>query len=94
VQTVERPGALCDQVNKRLSESRRIASEADSGSTLPRRSLREAASGEVASAVASASSSSFLGVSPAKLESSRTRAESLGATSTTDSPEPANLPAR
>ena len=44
VETVERPGALCDQVTKRLSESRRIASEADSGSTRARRSLREAAS--------------------------------------------------
>jgi hypothetical protein len=89
VETVERPGALCDQVTKRLSESRRIASEADSGSTRARRSLREAAS-----ALARASSSSLLRASPAKLESSRTRAESLGATSTTDSPEPANLPAR
>jgi hypothetical protein len=45
--------------SSRLSESRRIASEADSGSTRARRSLREAAS-----AVARASSSSFLRAFP------------------------------
>ena len=39
-------------------------------------------------------SPSFLRALPAELESTRTLAESLGGTSTTDSPEPANLPAR
>ena len=43
-------------------------------------------------AVARASSSSFLRALP--VESTRTRAESLGGTSTTDSPAAANLPAR
>ena len=70
-----------------LSESRRIASEAASGSTGASLSLREAAN-----AIARASSSSFLRALP--LESTRTLAESFGGTSTTDSPEPANLPAR
>ena len=73
--------------SSRLSESRRSASEAASGSTVASRSLREAAS-----AVARASSPSFLRALP--LESTRTLAESLGGTSTTDSPEPANLTAR
>src|SRR5215211_926516 len=73
--------------SSRLSESRRSTSEAASGSTAASLSLREAAS-----AVARASSSSFLRALP--LESRRTRAESLGGTSTTDSPEPASLPAR
>ena len=72
-----------------LSESRRSTSESASGSTGASLSLREAAS-----AVARASSPSFLRALPAKLESTRTRAESLGGTSTTDSPEAANLPAR
>ena len=47
-----------------------------------------------AKALARASSPSFLRALPAKLESTRTRAESLGGTSTTDSPAAANLPAR
>jgi hypothetical protein len=55
--------------SSRLSESRRSTSEAASGSTGANLSLREAAS-----AVARASSSSFLRALPAKLESSRTRA--------------------
>ena len=42
--------------------------------------------------MARASSPSFLRALP--VESTRTRAESLGGTSTTDSPEPANLTAR
>jgi hypothetical protein len=75
--------------SSRLSESRRSTSEVASGSTCASRPLREAAS-----AVASASRPSFLRALPAKLESTRTRAESFGGTSTTDSPEPANLPAR
>src|SRR5215207_5509985 len=57
----------------RLSERRRSTSDAASGSTAASRSLREAAS-----AVARASSPSFLRALPAKLESTRTRAESLG----------------
>jgi hypothetical protein len=44
--------------------------------------------------VARASSPSFLRALPAKLESTRTRAESLGGTSTTDSPAADNLTAR
>jgi hypothetical protein len=87
MQAVERSGTLGHQVNKRLSESRRSTSELSSGSTAASLSLREAAK-----AVARASTPSFLRALP--LESTRTRAESLGATSTTDSPEPANLPAR
>ena len=47
---------------------------------------------EAASAVAKASRRSFLRALP--LESTRTLAESLGGTSTTDSPEAANLTAR
>jgi hypothetical protein len=75
--------------SSRLSQSRRSTSEPISGSTAARRSLREAAS-----AVASASSLSFLRALPAKLESTRTLAESLGGTSTTDSPAAASLTAR
>jgi hypothetical protein len=75
--------------SSRLSESRRSASEPTSGSTAASRSLREAAR-----AVARASSPSFLRALPAKLESTRTRAESLGGTSTTHSPAATNLPAR
>jgi hypothetical protein len=70
-----------------LSESSRSTSEESSGSTAASLSLREAAS-----AVARASIPSFLRALP--LESTRTRAESLGGTSTTDSPAAANLPAR
>jgi len=73
--------------SSRLSESRRSTSEAASGSTAVSRSLREAAS-----AVARASTPSFLRALP--VESTRTRAESLGGTSTTDSPAAANLTAR
>jgi hypothetical protein len=73
----------------RLSESRRSTSDEASETTVASRSLREAAK-----AVARASSPSFLRAFPAKLESTRTRAESLGGTSTTDSPEAANFPAR
>ena len=73
--------------SSRLSESRRSTSEAASGSTGARRPLREAAS-----AVARASTPSFLRALP--VESTRTRAESFGGTSTTDSPEVANLTAR
>jgi hypothetical protein len=73
--------------SSRLSESRLSTSEAASGSTAAKRSLREAAS-----AVARASSSSFLRALP--LESTLTRAESLGGTSTTHSPAAANLTAR
>jgi hypothetical protein len=75
--------------SSRLSERRRSTSEPTSGSTTASRSLREAAN-----AVARASSPSFLRALPAKLESTRTRAESLGGTSTTDSPAAANLPTR
>src|SRR5215218_4613934 len=75
--------------SSRLSESRRSASDAASGSTAASLSLREAAS-----AVARASTPSFLRALPAKLESTLTLAESLGGTSTTDSPAAANLPAR
>jgi hypothetical protein len=49
---------------------------------------------EAAKAVARASSPSFLRALPAKLESTLTRAESLGGTSTTHSPAAANLTAR
>jgi hypothetical protein len=73
--------------SSRLSESRRSASDAASGSTAAKRSLREAAS-----AVATASTRSFLRAFP--LESTLTRAESLGGTSTTDSPAAASLTAR
>ena len=58
-----------------------------SGSTGASRSLREAAK-----AVARASTPSFLRALP--VESTLTRAESLGGTSTTDSPGATNLPAR
>jgi hypothetical protein len=75
--------------SSRLSESKRSTSEAASGSTATSRSLPEAAS-----AVARASSPSFLRALPAKLESTRILAESLGGTSTTDLPEAANLAAR
>jgi hypothetical protein len=64
-----------------------LTSGSASGSTVASRSLHEAAN-----AVARASSQSFLRAVP--LESRRTRAESLGGTSTTDSPEAANLTAR
>src|SRR5215204_4356743 len=87
VEAVERPSTLSHQVNKRLSESKRSASEPTSGSTATRRPLREAAS-----AVARASSPSFLRALP--VESTRTRAESLGGTSTTDSPAAVSLAAR
>jgi hypothetical protein len=60
----------------------------DRGSTVASLSLREAAR----SAVAKASRPSFLRALP--LQSTLTRAESLGGTSTTDSPEPASLIAR
>jgi hypothetical protein len=73
--------------SSRLSESKRNTSAAASGSTVGSRSLCQAAS-----AVARASSPSFLRALP--LESTRTRAESLGGTSTTDSPAADNLPAR
>jgi hypothetical protein len=75
--------------SSRFSESRRSASHAASGSTGARRSLRDPAS-----AVARASRLSFLRALPVNLESTLTRAESLGGTSTTDSPEPAKLTAR
>jgi len=75
--------------SSRLSESRLSTSEAASGSTAAKRSLREAAK-----AVAKASSPSFLRALPAKLESTLTRAESLGGTSTTHSPAAANLTVR
>ena len=84
---VERPGALGHQVNKRLSESRRSASDAASGSTAASRTLREAAK-----AVAKASTPSFFRALP--LESTLTRAESFGGTSTTDSPVATSLTAR
>jgi hypothetical protein len=74
--------------SSRLSERRRNTSaESASGSTTASRSLRQAAS-----AVARASSSPFLRALP--LESTRTRAESLDGTSTTDSPSalPTSLP--
>jgi hypothetical protein len=70
-----------------LSESKRSTSESASGSTGASLSLREAAS-----AVARASSPSFLRALP--VESTRTLAESLGGTSSTHSPEAANLSAR
>jgi hypothetical protein len=75
-----------------LSESRRSTSDAASGSTAARRSLPEAAS-----AVARASRREHRGhrsYERCRSKSTRTRAESLGGTSTTDSPEVANLPAR
>ena len=87
VEAVERPGALGHQVNKRLSESRRSASDAASGSTAASRTLREAAK-----AVAKASTPSFFRALP--LESTLTRAESFGGTSTTDSPVATSLTAR
>src|SRR5215218_1895284 len=70
-----------------LSERSRSASEPTSGSTAASLSLREAAN-----AIARASTPSFLRALP--LESTLTLAESLGGTSTTDSPAAANLPAR
>ncbi len=73
--------------SSRLSESRRSASDAASGSTAASLSLREAAR-----AVARASSPSFFLALP--VESTLTRAESLGGTSTTDSPVAASLTAR
>ena len=73
----------------RLSESRRSTSDEASETTVASLSLREAAK-----AVARASTPSFLRALPAKLESTRTRAESFGGTSTTDSPAAANFPAR
>jgi hypothetical protein len=73
--------------SSRLSERRRSTSDSASGSTAASRSLRQAAN-----AVARASSLSFLRALP--VESTRTRAESLGGTSTTDSPAAANLWAR
>jgi hypothetical protein len=73
--------------SSRLSESRRSTSDSASGSTTASRPLCEAAK-----AVARASSSSFLRALP--VESTRTRAESFGGTSTTDSPAAASLPAR
>jgi hypothetical protein len=75
--------------SSRLSESRRSTSESASGFTAASLSLREAAK-----AVARASSPSFLRALPAKLQSTLTRAESFGGTSTTASPVAANLPAR
>jgi hypothetical protein len=75
--------------SSRLTESRRSTSDAASRSTVASLSLREAAS-----AVARASSPSFFLALPAKLERTRTLAESLGGTSTTDSPAATNLPAR
>jgi hypothetical protein len=84
VQAVERSGVRSATKSPRLSESSRSTSEPASGSTVGSRSLRQAAS-----AVARASSPSFFGALP--LESTRTRAESLGGTSTTDSPAAANL---
>ncbi len=57
--------------SSRLSESRRSTSDSASGSTVASRSLHEAAN-----AVARASSQSFLRALP--VESTRTRAESLG----------------
>ena len=87
VEAVERPGVRSATKSSRLSVRRRSTSDSASGSTAARRSLREAAN-----AVARASNSSFLRALP--LESIRTRAESLGGTSTTDSPAAANLWAR
>jgi hypothetical protein len=89
MQAVERSGTLCNQVYKRLSESRRSTSELSSGSTPASLLLREAAR-----AVARASTPSFLRALPAKLESTLTLAESFGGTSTTDSPAATSLPAR
>jgi hypothetical protein len=68
---------------QRLSESRRSTSDSDSGSITASRSLREAAM---------ASSPSFLRTLP--LQSTHTRAETLGGMSTTDSSAAHNLPAR
>jgi hypothetical protein len=75
--------------SSRLSESRLSTSDAASGSTAASLSLPEAAS-----AVARASRPSFFLALAAKLESTLTRAESLGGTSTTDSPAATSLPAR
>ena len=73
---LERSGTLGHQVFfAPLGKQAQSTSEAASGSTVASRSLREAAN-----AVARASSLSFLRALPAKLESTRTRAESLGAT--------------
>jgi hypothetical protein len=74
--------------SSRLSESRRSASEAASGSTAASLSLCDAAK-----AVARASTPSFF-LRALPVESTLTRAESLGGTSTTDSPFAANLTAR
>jgi hypothetical protein len=85
VQTVVNARVRSATKSWRLSEGSRRTSAPASGSTVGSRSLRQAAS-----AVARASSPSFLRVLP--LESTRsTRAESLGGTSTTDSPAAANL---
>ncbi len=73
--------------SSRLSERRCTTSDPASGSTAASRSLRQAAS-----AVARAASPSFLRALP--VESTRTRAESLGGTSTTDSPAADSLWAR
>ena len=70
--------------SSRLSERRRITSTPASGSTAGSRSLRQAAS-----AVARASRRSFLRALP--VESNLTFAESLGGTSTTDSPAAESL---
>jgi hypothetical protein len=70
-----------------LSERRRSTSDSASGPTVGSRSLRQ-----VASAVARASSSSFLRALPQ--ESTCIRAESLGGTSSTDSSAATNLWAR
>ena len=86
MQAVERPPTLGHQVLAPLGKQR-STSDAASGSTAASRSLREAAK-----AVARASSPSFLRALP--LESTRTRAESLGGTSTTHSPGAANVLAR
>jgi hypothetical protein len=86
VQAVECPGALCNQILAPLGEQAQYFGR---GLRIDR---RQALVREAARAVARASSSSLLRALP--LESTRTRAESLGGTSTTDSPEPANLTAR
>src|SRR5215213_10111920 len=87
MQAVERPGALRNQVLAPLGKQAQHLRDAASGSTAARRSLPEAAS-----ALARASSPSFLRAFP--VDSTRTLAESLGGTSTTDSPAAVNLPAR
>ena len=87
VEAVERPGALGHQIFSSLGKQAQCLR----GGLVIYLRQPVVARGR-AKAVARASSSSFLRALP--VESTRTRAESFGGTSTTDSPEAANLTAR